>query len=323
MTKSDEETANLEAVTDRALEWVLLLRSGRATTDDAEALKQWRSEDPRHEQAFVEAVRLYNDLGTLAQGLENSRAARRPHFGLSRRGFLAGGAVAASAAGYMVVHPPLGLWPSLVELSADYRTGKGEQRDVALSNDVSVRLNTQTSIAVRSGPDEAKIELISGEAAFVAHGLSSVPLVLVAAGGQVTAAQAKFNVRCIDESVLTTCIEGAVTVAQGDRVVQLQKGQQATYSAAEPLEGAVSADPVQASSWQDGFLVFRDKSLTAVVSEINRYRPGKIVVMNAKLGARIVNGTFRIDKLDDFVAQVRQLFDADVRSLPGGVVLLS
>ncbi|UZE50933.1 hypothetical protein ONR75_10085 [Rhodopseudomonas sp. P2A-2r] len=70
-------------------------------------------------------------------------------------------------------------------------------------------------------------------------------------------------------------------------------------------------------------MIFRDKPLGAVVNEVNRYRPGKIVVMNSELGRRLVNGTFQTDKLDDFVAQVRQLFGADVRSLPGGIVLLS
>jgi transmembrane sensor len=45
--------------------------------------------------------------------------------------------------------------------------------------------------------------------------------------------------------------------------------------------------------------------------------------MNADLKRRVVNGTFQIDKLGDFVAQVQQLFGAEVRSLPGGVVLLS
>ena len=65
---------------------------------------------------------------------------------------LAGAIVAA--AGYIMVRTPFGLWPSIKRLFADYRTGKGERRKVALTPDVSLELNTLTSVAVRSVPNE-------------------------------------------------------------------------------------------------------------------------------------------------------------------------
>jgi transmembrane sensor len=70
-------------------------------------------------------------------------------------------------------------------------------------------------------------------------------------------------------------------------------------------------------------LVFHNKPLAEVVEEIHRYRPGRIVVTNDELGRRVVNGTFRRDQLDSFVAQVQQLFGAKVTSLPAGLTLLS
>ena len=45
--------------------------------------------------------------------------------------------------------------------------------------------------------------------------------------------------------------------------------------------------------------------------------------LNADLKRRLVNGTFQINKLENFVAQVQQLFGVQATSLPGGVVLLS
>ena len=60
-----------------------------------------------------------------------------------------------------------------------------------------------------------------------------------------------------------------------------------------------------------------------LVEEINRYRPGKIVLMNGDLGHRMISGTFHLDHLDDFIGQARGLFGASVRSLPGGIVLLT
>jgi hypothetical protein len=36
------------------------------------------------------------------------------------------------------------------------------------------------------------------------------------------------------------------------------------------------------------------------VDEINRYRPGKIVILDPQLGGCMITGTFHLDSLDDF-----------------------
>ncbi len=81
-------------------------------------------------------------------------------------------------------------------------------------------------------------------------------------------------------------------------------------------------DPVLATAWQRGLLIIRDRPLSEVVEEVNRYRPGLILITNSDLARRVVNGTFQIDKLSNFVAQVQQLFGARATALPGGIVLL-
>jgi transmembrane sensor len=63
--------------------------------------------------------------------------------------------------------------------------------------------------------------------------------------------------------------------------------------------------------------------MSRVVDEINRYRSGKIVIMNSELGQRRITGTFYLNHLDDFLGQAHSLFDASVRYLPAGIVLLS
>ncbi len=144
---------------------------------------------------------------------------------------------------------------------------------------------------------------------------------MLAADGRVTATQANFNTRCLDAVVAVTCLDGAVEVAHGDKMVRLQKNQQISYSV-EGLAAAIPVDSAQVTAWQAGQLIFRDRPLASVVEEVNRYRPGKIIITNADLKRRIVNGTFQLDKLENFVAQVEQLFGARITALPGGVVLL-
>ncbi|WP_249780867.1 DUF4880 domain-containing protein [Bradyrhizobium sp. dw_78] len=313
---------------DDALDWVARLKAGEPTRMDIDALQRWRDQSPAHEEAFKKAARLLRNVGVAAQELAQEQSVgsgvlplrRSSSRHLTRRAFF-GGAAAAAAAGYLIVRPPFALWPSLQELSADYRTAKGEQRKVDIATDVSLELNTQTSVTLRPSSSGTEIELISGEASVFAKLPSSKSLVMLAADGRVTATQANFNTRCLDAVVAVTCLDGAVEVAHGDKMVRLQKNQQISYSV-EGLAAAIPVDSAQVTAWQAGQLIFRDRPLASVVEEVNRYRPGKIIITNADLKRRIVNGTFQLDKLENFVAQVEQLFGARITALPGGVVLL-
>jgi transmembrane sensor len=234
-----------------------------------------------------------------------------------------GGAIAASAAVYLIVRPPLGLWPSLAELSADYRTAKGEMRHLALEQDISLEMNTLTSIAVRSTQQESRIELISGEATITTGPAASKPLRLIAGDGRITAAAyANFNVRCVDGAVSVICLKGEVNVEQRAHSVRLGAGTQIGYSA-DGMASPVAVDPALATAWHRGLLVFENRPFAQVIDEVNRYRTGKIIVTNSSLGARLVSGTFHLDRLDDVIGQVLQAFGARVTRLPGGVVLLS
>jgi transmembrane sensor len=327
VSESSDQLPELTPLAQEAIDWVVRLKSGEATTDDAEALRRWRSQSPAHEEAFRQAVKVWRGFQTVAERSSENPSppfAVRPSASangrIARRAFL-GGAIAASAAGYMVVRPPLGLWPSWHEMSADYRTGKGEQRQIVLNADVSLTLNTLTSIAVRSSTAEKpRIELISGEASVIAKAPSALPLVVIANGGQIIASQANFNARCFQNVVSVACLSGAVVVEHGTESVRIQSGQQISYSSAG-MGSSTRADPVQTTSWQSGLLVFHDKALGDVVEEINRYRPGRIIITNNDLRRRIVNATFHLNQLDNFFVQAQELFGAKVTQLPGLALL--
>lgn len=331
LTAPDDIPPELDPLLRQAFAWVIRLHSGAATTDDAAALELWRRRSADHEAAFREAVRLWRSFGEATRKLvadgqlpqavvvEHGEEDTR----LSRRALLGGALAASTAAGFLMIRPPFGLWPSLDELAADYRTGKGEQRSVSLSDDVSLMLNTQTSIAVRSRTGEPHIELISGEAAVIARRREPTALVIDAAEGRIAAQSASFNVRCLDAAVSVSCLEGNLDVSWREQTVSLGREQQVTYSASGGFGPALPVDATQTRAWQDGLLIVRDWPVNRLVEEINRYRPGKILVMDARLGSRMISGTFHLDHLDDFVAQAHSLFGANVRVLPGGIVLLS
>lgn len=77
------------------------------------------------------------------------------------------------------------------------------------------------------------------------------------------------------------------------------------------------------SDWQRGVINFRQAALADVVSEINRYRPGRLVLMADALLQKPVSGRFRIDEMDKAIGQIQRLFHLNATSLPGGIVILA
>lgn len=77
------------------------------------------------------------------------------------------------------------------------------------------------------------------------------------------------------------------------------------------------------AAWQRGLLIFREEPLVNVLAEVNRYWQGRIILLNADLGQRRVTARIELARVGEVISYVRSVLGAQVRSLPGGVVLLS
>jgi ferric-dicitrate binding protein FerR (iron transport regulator) len=314
--------------------WLLHLTSGQATPADAEAFRLWLARSEEHERAFVEARLLWDGLGAAAKSMRQREAhssRRQPQrvvrggARMSRRAFL-GGALAASAAAvcFLGINPPGHFWPGLGELTADYRTGTGEQRQVDVAPGVTVQMNTQTTINMRkTASGHVAMELISGEAQILTDARLIHPFTVFAGVGSVrVAAASQCNVRCTGPQVQVICLGGETSLECGDDHLALQVAHEVNYGARGVGE-AVAIDPQNALAWRQRVLVFDNQPLAQVVDEINRYRPGKIVLMDKQLAARKVHARFMLNQLTDVAALIHDAYGAHVTSLPGGIVLLS
>lgn len=310
----DHERAAREA---RA--WLLTLTSGRATESDAQAFREWLRADPRRQAAFAAQKRLWRDVGPAVQAVaaEGARNRARKSLSTGRRAFL-GGALAASAT-YLAFKPPLGLWPGLDTLGADYRTAAGEQRRVSLGDALDVQMNTLTRINVSGSGDGAVIELADGEAE-----IRSGPAVavVVAGNGHITAKDAVFNVRYIGGQARLCCLSGVVRLAHEQGVFDVVANRELRYDDRRVMP-PVQVDPAIVTAWRQGWLVFDQQPLAQVVDELNRYRRGRLVLMNEQLGKRLVQARFSLAQVADAERLIRDAYGAHVTRLPAGVVLLS
>ncbi|TWT10573.1 FecR domain-containing protein [Reyranella sp. CPCC 100927] len=331
MSEARSKTTTLDPLQREAVAWVQRLVSGRATTEDSAALQRWCARSAAHRAAFTEASRVWGEIASAARSVQADRGALAlnaayPRRTASRRVLLGGGLATAAAAAYAVVDPPFRLWPSLSELNADYRTATGEQRQITLAHRLAVRMNTQTSLVVRPAEGLAdRVELIAGEASFVMEPQARRSLIVLAAAGSTIGTDARFDVRHLQgdagASVCVTCFDGDVRIERGTDRMVLGPGQQVRYGAAG-LGRVATVDAEAASAWQRGIVVFRATPLAEVVDEINRYRPGRIILVNAELGRKPVSGRFRADRMNEILSRLEQAFAVRVRMLPGGIVLL-
>lgn len=334
-TPSRDDQAELLPLDREAMDWALRFVTGKAGPTDLAALKQWAAQSPEHAAAFDRASLLWKAAGPAGQELlsegvfvqtplHRSRTATRGGSGLGRRAFL-GGALAASAAGVavMAVRPPLDLWPSVSQLRGDYRTGTGMQRRITLSDHVSIMLNTRTSIAVHEADGQIeRIALIAGETAISTVPASRKSVVVTAGNGSTTGADgARFNLLAEDRSVCVTCIEGNIQVEHRTAVLKLSAGQQIEYSD-RGLSPPVAVNPALVTAWQSGIVIFQATPVTQVVAEVNRYRPGRVILTDEALGRRLFNARLGIDKIDLVIGQIAEVFGAKTTKLPGGIVLL-
>jgi transmembrane sensor len=298
--------------------WVARMTSGHFTQGDAEAFERWRTANPGNARAFAEASRIWRALTE-----EMFRPSEQPQpvrlKGLSRRAVL-GGALAASAAGAVVlaVRPPLDLWPSFGEINADYRTATGERKQLTLVDGASVELNTRTSINIldRSARNPV-LSLIAGEIAIAANG----PLVTVAASdGQVSSDNGRFMVRHDEDAVLVSCLEGEVEVERGNKQASLSAARSVSFSLVS-MSAPREIEPDLSAAWLQGLLIFRNDPLQRIVTELNRYRRGRILLFG-DIGRIPVFATFRIDDIERAPGRLAAMFDLPIKYLPAGFVLL-
>ena len=313
-----------------ALELIMNAKSGAATAGDLHCLEEWRERSGAHTEAYRKAIDIWDALGAAAREattaedrdfIAGRRSART--YAVGRRAFLVGGIAASSAAaGLLLVQPSLGVRPFVADLLADYRTETGEQRSIALAEGVSVEMNTRTSIDRRLVANGTSIELISGEAAISAECSEERPVSVLAAGGRSQSAKAKFAVRHGGGPVRVACLEGVVVVEHDGNSATLRADQQLSYSD-RGIGPITTFDPMVVAAWQRGLLIFREEPLVSVLAEVNRYWQGRIILLNADLGQRRVTARIELARVGEVISYVHSVLGAQVRTLPGGVVLLS
>lgn len=294
-------------VIDNATRWIVLLRSGHASEADWQAYRQWRAQDPRHEQLCAQ---LETRLGVfkvpIAQGVSGKvlqQALTTP--GTSRRKLLQGAlactGVALGASLLVSQRTALG------ELTADVSTGTAERRTVSLPDGSELYLNAKSAVDLDfSGPHRI-VRLLDGELRVKVAVNPVTPFQLVTPQALIHVLGSDLTVREREGQGLVVALKGALQIArQGLETLQLQSGHEVSYD--RYGFSPVRVMSLGAAAWVDGLLEVRDVPLAQIIEALRPYRGGVLRIDPAVAELR-VSGMFRLDKTE-------QVLDTLARTLP-------
>jgi ferric-dicitrate binding protein FerR (iron transport regulator) len=104
--------------------------------------------------------------------------------------------------------------------------------------------------------------------------------------------------------------------------VSLEAGMMAKTAKSEILVSrATPAELEEALSWRTGFVTFHDTALIDAVTEFNRYRVRKIMIVDPTIASLRINGKFRSGNADAFLWLLQKGFPVTVEEEQGHTVL--
>lgn len=332
ITRSRENRVSSEnqpeqAIREQAAEWAVRDSAGPLSDEQQRALEQWCAADPRHAQAYEFARTTWADLGSLAQIVPPVRRASpstlaRPVPRRSRLRRAMTGVAALLVLAFGVAQAP----QLLLDWRADYITAAGEVSRVTLPDGSLVDLDSRSAITLAFDDRERRVHLLAGEAVFSAAPVSAHerrPFVVEYAGATTRALGTRFVVGQAGEGGWVGMLEHRVAVdlltppARGRADQVVEQGQSVRYDHVSGVRPWPEQNLLRATDWERGVLVFERQPLAEVVARLNRYRPGRLMVVDSQLAQREVSGVFRLDQLAAVGGVLSDELQAQRLELPG------
>ena len=297
----------LDPLVEEAVSRLLHLHSGEETEQDWASYQIWKETSAAHRAAAEHAEAIWNQIGPAS-----SRKSSPKKISI----------IVVAALGLAGMGFALGLFGEPRAYFADYKTSVGEQKTVTLRDGSTVEIDGGTSFDL--GADGRTIILYAGQVFLSVESSPSRPFSVDAAGGTVRTLGTKFGVRRDADAVTAFVTENAVRVSYtGDlqRTVDVRAGQVTHYSPEGGLQPAQSADIRELTAWQRGELSFKDQTLSKVVSELERYRRGRIILIGDDVRNLRVTGVFDIQDPVGALASLSLALPISVYSFPGLTVI--
>lgn len=322
---------------DTALLWLSRLASRPANQEldvrvlsaaQQRELQQWLADDPANALAFDEAravwqltaepaARIAREDATALDGYLQQHAWRKRRRRLTTAATAIAATVVLATALSITTRP--GRW--LENALADYHTLPGQVQSLVLADGSEMMLDGDSAVSVSLGAGYRDIRLTRGAAYFhVFH--NGEPFIVRTGDGDVRVLGTRFEVRLGTENTQVTVEQGRVGVdAFGHTQEQLTAGQRVGFGS-KGLGAMEAVNTQQALGWREGRVSLRQQSLEDALEVVQRYYPGRIVLLNPKIAGRPVSGDFSTQDPQAILTAMQSLLGFSLRRLPGGTVVI-
>lgn len=294
------DTARLpDEVVDAAVGWAVRLHYSQPSPRDTLDFDRWVQSDALHALAWERVSAVRTDVGGLPANTvlgtlqtAGNRSRRRGAVKL-----LAAAGLAAGCGWLAREHTP---WQRAL---ADASTARGEQRTIQLTDGTTLVLDTDSAVRIEWGGERRLLHLLRGQV-LVSTGrdaLAPTPrsFWVRTPHGELQALGTRFAVRLDGPRVRLSVQEGAVAIYPGGPGASAHAVAQAgQYWWLSPDSAARAEAPgLDAFSWTQGVIAARDMRLADFLTELSRYRPGRIVCDERVAGLRL-SGIYHVRDTD-------------------------
>jgi transmembrane sensor len=304
-----------DRIAKEAAGWVARLQSRDATEQDRQKFQLWLKRDVAHQAAYDEFKNLWVDLKDVPIPSDRLKT-----LGMSRRASVRNIVAIGIIAALSVTLYRMGF---MDRMRADYYTVVGEVRSITLADGTRVDLNTDSAIVVRYSQAERRIRLLRGEAFFDVSRNPKRPFVVDASSLTATALGTQYGVRAaLGDSFGDVQVEqgGVEVISSRDQIV-LEAGGVARLTAPGHL-ASTTADVANETAWRSGKLVFSGQPLRDVLATLERYRYGRIVVLDSTAAEQRVSGIFDLNDTDQALRALEENLPVSVTHLTGLMVVV-
>lgn len=306
----------------QAIEWLIDLQEA---PDDKALLGRfnaWYQESAAHRLAWDEANATWNALGELNHVPTSVTEAApvvnlRPH----RRRMPQLISLAASLILAVVLYSPVKQW-----ITADYYTGTGEMRQIALDDGSTVWLSARSAIKIHYQANARTVELLEGEAYFTVQPDPSRPFHVITAMADTTVLGTSFNVNMVADTISVAVNHGRVAVtAHGSSQLlrpPLTAGNWLRFNNTGKTEWG-DASPDAAGIWRNGKLVVNNRPVGEVLDELRRHYHGAIILTDTSVAARRLTGVYNLRTPEEALQAIAQVQDLKLTQVTPWMILLS
>lgn len=314
---------------DEAVGWLIRVQSDAATADDWIALAAWLEASPDHVAAFDRVERLSAQIAGQASDILQGLARKRPVVpptatprGTAPRRWLWAGALAAAALAIVIAGP--WMFQTFEGAPEVYRTAVGETREITLADGTRVHLDSASSLSVRLGLRERRVNLDEAQASFEVAKATGRPFVIEVGDQEIRDVGTEFNVRHFEGRLVVTVRRGVVEVNQTSQgpppAARLEAGDELRHIAGTRASTIRRIDPDAAFAWETGRLVYDDEPLSQIVSDLNRHYAVPVRVIGAAASRRF-SGVLELGDEAALIRRVAAYLSLTARRTDEGFVL--